>query len=96
MGKLNKKDIYYGCDSYDFEYFQPKPPKTRLQKLGDGFYTRHKRKGMFYHIADLDDTKYIFNVTKIKSKIRITRKNPKVIIGIKRADLKFCKKICFS
>ena len=52
MGKLNKKDIYYGCDSYDFEYFQPKPPKIRLQKLGDGFYTRHKRKGMFYHNAD--------------------------------------------
>ena len=48
MGKLSKKDIYYGCDSYDFEYFQPKPPKIRLQKLGDGFYTRHKRKGMFY------------------------------------------------
>ena len=45
MGKLSKKDIYYGCDSYDFEYFQPKPPKIRLQKLEDGFYTRHKRKG---------------------------------------------------
>ena len=68
MGKLSKKDTYYGCDSYDFEYFQPNPPKIRLQKLKDGYYTRCKRKGMFYHVADLDDAKYIFNVTKLKRK----------------------------
>ena len=74
MGKLNKKDIYYGCDSYDFEYFQPKPPKFRLQVFNGVFCTRTKRKGMFYHIADLDDTKYIFNVTKIKSKKRYKNK----------------------
>ena len=75
--KLNlTKDIYYGCDSYDYEYFKPYPPKHRLQKLDDGFYTRIKRKGMYYWVADLNDTTYIFNISKLKRK-RIKRKGRK-------------------
>lgn len=64
------KELYYGCDSYDYHYFQPTPPKIRLQKLDDGFYTRIKRKGMYYWVADLNDNTYIFNVTKLKRKLR--------------------------
>ena len=62
--KLNKRDIYYGCDSYDF--VERNCPKFRLQKLNDGYYFRWIRKEMFYWASELEDTAHIFNVTKLK------------------------------
>ena len=63
MGKLSKKDTYYGCDSYDFEYFQPNPPKIRLQKLEDGYYTRCKRKGIkkLWYVDFFDSFSIVLN-----------------------------------
>lgn len=62
--KLNKRDVYYGCDSYD--YRKCNSPKFRFQKLNDGYYFRWVRKEMFYWASELNDTAHIFNVTKLK------------------------------
>ncbi len=74
MKKLKNRDVYYGCDSFDFDFFKPKPPKMRLQIFNGVFCTRTKRKGMYYFIAHLNDAKYIFNVTKLKRKKRYKNK----------------------
>lgn len=60
------KDIYYGYVNYDYEYFKPYPPKHRLRK-----------KNRFYWKADLNDSKYIINISKLKRK-RIKRKGRKL------------------
>ncbi len=75
--KKIRKNIYIGCGEFDYNYFKPNYPMIRLQKFDDGFYTREERKGMFYFIADLADDKFIFNLTKLKSKNR-KRKGKKI------------------
>lgn len=73
MGKLTNKDVYIGCSTFDFKYYNGEF-STRLQKRADGFYTRKTKKGKFYWVADLGDTKHIFNINKMKSKIKGKRK----------------------
>ena len=60
MGKLTNKDVYISGIA-------------RLQKREDGFYTRKTKKGKFYWVVDLGDTS-IFNINKLKSKIKGKRK----------------------
>lgn len=73
MGKLTNKDVYIGCSTFDFKYYEGEFC-TRLHKRADGFYTRCMKKNKFYWVADLGDTKHIFNLHEIKRKIKGKRK----------------------